>query len=125
MLNPVLVYIALGVYGVILLLVVAYVHAKFSAAARTLQMLSQDWNSAASKHAGFIDKAQEQITRLAAPAPAVPAPVSSEPLHGDVRNQVVTLGNKGMATTEIARSCGLPEGEVDVMLGLAKIQAPR
>ena len=120
--SPILIYTALGVYGVLLLLVVAYVHAKFRAANQMLKALKHDWDSAETKHAGFIDQAQEQMTRLVTPAPVSRTPVTSDPVNGDLRNQVTTMSKKGIPTNDIARSCGLPEGEVDVLLGLARIQ---
>ena len=120
--NPLLIYTVLGVYGIVLLLLLAYVRSKFNKAARLLNDLKKDWASADSKHSGFLDHAHEQITRLAAPALATRAPVNHDPVNHELRNQVVTMGRKGITPADIARSCGLPEGEVDVLLGLARMQ---
>ena len=43
-------------------------------------------------------------------------------LSFDLRNQVVAMGKKGFKPLEIARSCGLHEGEVDVLLSMARLQ---
>jgi hypothetical protein len=52
--------------------------------------------------------------RTFAPEPA--------PVTADVRNQVAAMGRRGIAASEIASSCGLPEGEVDVLLGMSRLQ---
>jgi hypothetical protein len=104
-----------------MLLVVAWVHAKFSSANRMLKALKEDWDKAESKHAGFINHAQEQMTRLQTPV-ASTAPVHAEPARPELRNQVAAMGQKGLSAREISRSCGIPEGDVDVLLGLARIQ---
>ena len=38
----------------------------------------------------------------------------------DVRNQIVTMAKRGIKANDIARTCGLQEGEVDVILGMAR-----
>jgi hypothetical protein len=119
--NPLVIYAALAVYGMILLMVVAYVYAKFRTANRMLKVLKQDWAHAETKHTGFIDQAREQITRLRPPTISQTT-MPSDAINGDLRNQIITMGRKGMAANEIARSCGIPEGDVDVMLGLARIE---
>ena len=116
--NPAIVYVALAVHGVMLMLVVAYVHTKFRSAGRSLRALKTEWDTAESTHAGFVGKAQEQISKLALPArPAQPAAVTL-----DTRKQVLAMGRRGLGTSEIARSCGLPEADVDVLLGMTRLQ---
>jgi hypothetical protein len=119
--NPIVIYVLLGLYGVLLLFLFSYVRNKFKKSARLLDALKKEWDSADSRHAGFVDHAQEQITRLAA-HPKQNTEAGQERVNRDIRNQVVTMGKKGISTADIARSCGLPEGEVDVLLGLSRMQ---
>jgi hypothetical protein len=125
--NPILVYSFLAMYGVLTVLILSYVHARFRVASKTLKMLQTEWTSAESKHASMIDVAQEQLSRLSTPAPAVmAAPVQMQLMRHaavgfDTRNQVVTMAKRGMSICDIARNCGLHEGEVEVLLGMARL----
>ena len=119
-----LIYSFLALYGLLTVLIITYVHAKFRFATKTLKMLQTEWSSAESKHANFVGIAQEQLSKLTVPAPApvLPAPVARTASVGfDVRNQVVTMAKRGIAITDIARNCGLHEGEVEVLLGMARL----
>jgi hypothetical protein len=119
--NPILIYSFLALYGVLTLMVLAYVHMRFRSAAKMLQMLQTQWASADSRHAGFVGKAQEQISKLAVPVAVAPV-VKKTPVSFDMRNQVIALGKKGLSVVEIAKSCGMQEGDVDVLLGMARLQ---
>ena len=123
--NPILIYSFLALYGLLTVLILTYVHAKFRVAAKTLKMLQTEWTSAESKHASIVDIAQEHLSRLSVPAPAmaVAAPVMRTAAVGfDIRNQVVTMAKRGMGIADISRNCGLHEGEVEVVLGMARLQ---
>jgi hypothetical protein len=123
--NPVLIYSALALYGVLIVVVLAYVHARFSSANKLLQALQHDWASAESSHKNLLVHAREHVTKLTAPAPQ-PLPATAggtrASVNFDTRNQVVAMGKKGLPPKDIARSCGLSEGDVDVLLGMARIQ---
>lgn len=121
--NPILIYSFLAMYGLVTVLILVYVHAKFRFAAKTLNVLRTEWSKAESRHSGFVGKAQEQISKLSVAAPAPAAAVRHNPAGFDMRNQVVTMGKRGMGTPEIARSCGLQEGEVEVLLGMARLHS--
>jgi DNA-directed RNA polymerase specialized sigma24 family protein len=103
-----------------------YVHAKFRKADRLLKGLKKEWDGAESKHAGLIQVAQHRISRLGAEAevvkPGLAAPTVSQAVPPDTRNQVTAMGRRGIPVSDIARSCGLPEGEVDVLLSMARMQ---
>jgi hypothetical protein len=120
--SPIVIYVLLGFYGVLLFFLFSYVRNKFQKSAVLLEALKQEWDSADSRHAGFVGHAQAQITRLAAHPKQNAEVGNQERVNRDIRNQVVTMGKKGISTADIARSCGLPEGEVDVLLGLARMQ---
>ena len=120
--NPILIYSFLALYGLLTVLMLTYVQAKFRTASKTLKLLETEWQSAESRHAGFVGVAQERRSKLAA-APAVPAlPLRHTAVSFDLRNQVVAMAKRGTAAPDIARSCGLSEGEVEVVLGMVRIQ---
>jgi len=119
--NPMLIYTVLALYGLLTIAVLAYVRTRFRTATGILKTLQVEWDNADSRHAGFVGKAQEQIAKLAVPAPVVAA-VKNVGLSFDLRNQVVAMGKKGFKPLEIARSCGLHEGDVDVLLSMARLQ---
>ena len=125
-LNPIIVNLELGLYGLLFVGIFIYVHMKFRRADRVLKALQKDWAGAESQHAGLIQIAQSRIARLGAePGQAKPfaaAPSVSQAVTPDTRNQVTAMGRRGIPVSDIARSCGLPEGEVDVLLSLARMQ---
>ena len=122
-LNPIIVNLELGLYGLLLVCVFAYVHVKFRKAGRALAALQKDWASAESMHTGLLESAQNRITKLAVePSSVKPYATSAAPVTVDTRSQVTAMGRRGFPVSEIARSCGLPEGEVDVLLGMARMQ---
>ena len=122
--NPILIYSFLALYGIMMLMLVAYVHVKFRTAAKALKRLQTDWQSAASTHADFVGVARESLSKLSsATTSAVAAPVArSAGIAGDLRNQIVAMSKRGSGIQDIARTCGLQECEVDVILGMARLQ---
>lgn len=121
--NPIVVYSFLALYGLIMLMLVAYVHAKFRTAAKTLKGLQSAWQNAESTHADFVGIARERLSKLSVPAPAAtPTRGRSGGIGGDIRNQIVAMAKRGSAVNDIARTCGLQEGEVDVILGMSRLQ---
>ena len=121
--NPILIYSFLAVYGMLTVAILAYVHAKFRFATKALSMLSTEWKSAEAMHVGFVGKAQEQISKLS--VPVTPTVAKHASVSGDMRKQVVAMGKKGLGAIDIAKACGLHEGEVDVLLGMARLQGIR
>src|SRR6185295_9967737 len=115
--NPILIYSFLALYGVLTVVILMYVHAKFRVASKMVKLLQTEWTSAESRHANFVGAAQEHLSKLAVPAPA---PVQALPARMaqmarsavgfDVRNQVVTMAKRGIGIADIARNCGLHEG---------------
>ena len=122
--NPILIYTFLALYGLLTVLILGYVHSRFRAAAKTLKLLQAEWTSAESAHASLIGTAQEQLAKLTVPAPAstMTIPVTrTRPVGFDVRNQVVAMAKRGIGIADIARNSGLHEGEVDVLLSMARL----
>jgi hypothetical protein len=120
--NPLLVYSFLAVYGLMFLLLATYVHAKFRMASKTLKLLQTEWQSAESKHASLTDVAQEHLSKLSAPPPAPTPLVRNTGIGFDIRNQILNMARRGITVNDIARKCGMQEGEVDVILGMARLQ---
>ena len=103
-------------------LVLTYVHSRFRLATKTLKMLETEWQSASSRHDGFVGAAQKQLSKLSAPPPvAASLSVRNTAVNFDLRNQVVALAKRGVAPQEIARTCGLHEGEIEVVLGMVRL----
>jgi hypothetical protein len=65
------------------------------------------------------DKAIERLTALAASAHE-PAPADGPREREPVRKQIVELAGRGMEAAEIARTLGIPKGEVEVVLGIER-----
>jgi hypothetical protein len=121
--NPLLIYSFLALYGLLTVFILTYVHAKFRLATKTLKLLQAEWTNAESKHSSFVGLAQEQLSKLnIQPQPPVVQPVMrTASVSFDTRNQVVTMAKRGIPIADIARNCGLHEGEVDVLLGMARL----
>jgi DNA-directed RNA polymerase specialized sigma24 family protein len=125
-LNPIIVNLELGLYGLLFVCIFIYVHMKFRKADRLLKALKKEWDGAESKHAGLMQFAQHRISKIGAEPGAAKTvqatlPVS-QAVSPDTRSQITAMGRRGIPVTDIARSCGLPEGEVDVLLSMARMQ---
>jgi hypothetical protein len=121
--STILIYSFLAAYGLLTVLLITYVHARFRTAAKTLKLLQAQWTSAESQHSTFVGMAQEKLGRLAVQAPSSGVAMSrTGAIAPDMRNQIAALGNRGVSLTDIARTCGLDEGEVEVILGAARLQ---
>ena len=122
--NPIVIYSTLAFYGLIIVAVLLYVYRKFSGASLLLQGLQKDWKSAEFNHIKLLDQAKEHVTKLSVPAPVAPSAVSTTPrsVSFDTRNQVIAMGRKGFSAADISRACSMPEADIDVLLGFARIQ---
>ena len=121
--NPIVVYSVLGFYGMLILSVLLYVYRKFSGTARLLDSLKKDWESAETTHKDMLTQAKEHVSKLTPiPAPLNIGAGSARSVNFDLRHQVTAMGRKGFQTVDIARACAIPEADVDVLLGLARIQ---
>jgi hypothetical protein len=123
-LNPIIVYATLALYGVLFVVVFAYLYSRFRTANRALKTLSTEWSAAESRHLGLFETAHqslESLSRRPAPAPKTEVPVRA-PVSIDTRTQVIAMAKHGLPVLDIARSCGLAEGEVDVLLGMARME---
>jgi hypothetical protein len=88
-----------------------------------LKTLQTEWTTAESSHANFVGIAQQQLARLSVPPQPViaVAPSRGAGVGFDLRNQVVAMAKRGIAIADIARNSGLNEGEVEVLLGMARL----
>jgi hypothetical protein len=122
--NPIVIYSTLGFYGLIIVAVLLYVYRKFSGATLLLESLRKDWETADLDHTNLLKQAKEHVSKLAPqPSPsgalAVAGPRS---VNFDTRNQVIAMGRKGFTAADISRACAMPESDIDVLLGLARLQ---
>jgi DNA-directed RNA polymerase specialized sigma24 family protein len=125
-LNPIIVNLELGLYGLLFVGIFIYVHMKFRKADRLLKRLKNEWKDTESKHAGLLQIAQHRLQRHGARSevamPEAAPPSAPQAVLPDTRNQITAMGRRGIPASEIARSCGLPEGEVDVLLSMGRMQ---
>ena len=125
-LNPIIVNLELGLYGLLFVGIFIYVHMKFRKADRLLKRLKNEWKDTESKHAGILQIAQHRLSRLGAKSevamPEATPPSVPQAVLPDTRNQITAMGRRGIPVSEISRSCGLPEGEVDVLLSMSRMQ---
>jgi hypothetical protein len=117
-----IIYSLLVLYGLLMVLILTYVHGKLRTAAKALKLLEAECQKAESRHAGLVGAAQEQLSRLAAAQPARTLPIYRTSVNFDLRNQILAMAKRGIAGPEIARSCRLDESEVEVVLGMVRIQ---
>ena len=124
MANPIVIYSTLGFYGLIIAAVILYVYRKFSGTNLLLESLKKDWESAENSHSTMLKQAKEHVSKLAVAPAASPAlvPAAKRSVTFDTRNQVIAMGRKGLTTSDISRACAMPEADVDVLLGLGRIQ---
>src|SRR4051812_4861644 len=111
--NPIVVYSVLGFYGVFTAAVLLYVYHKFSHASRVLNSLKEEWELAKT--------APTELLSVEPSATATPVP-QPRLVSFDTRNQVMSMGRKGLGASDIARAFAMTEAEVNVLLGLARIQ---
>ena len=120
--NPLVVYSSLALYGLLTVVLIAYVQAKFRTAAKALRLLQAEWHTAQSKHETFVGDAKEKLSKLNAPPTSTNAlPSRTRAITLDTRHQIVSMAKRGMRTNDITRACGLQEGEIEVILGMARL----
>jgi hypothetical protein len=123
--NPIVVYSVLGFYGIFMAAAVLFVYQKFRSANRLLVALHKDWENAQSAHLELLNEAKAKFSSLA-PITVHPATPASESrprtVSFDTRNQIRSMGRKGLSAADIARACSMTEAEINVLLGLSRIQ---
>lgn len=124
MANPIVIYSTLAAYGLIIVAVLLYVYRKFSGANLLLQSLKKDWDSAEVTHSNLLTQAKEHVSKLTPSAAMPQASISAgaRSVTFDTRNQVMAMGRKGFSAADISRACAMPEADIDVLLGLARIE---
>jgi hypothetical protein len=98
-----------------------YFHLRTRAVDQVFRTLKKEWTEAESRHVGLFRNAQASLNRLGTDKPKAEIQPQTA-ISVDVRNQVAAMAKKGLTVLDISRSCGLPEGEVDVLLGLARLK---
>jgi hypothetical protein len=117
--------VGLGIQVVLLAIIGSYVW-KFRRTSRLFESFQRQWTEAASAHKTLLSEARERVSTIAAPPPDTLAFHPRRPsLSTEARSHVVAMSRKGLQPAEIARTCGMPESAVQVVLGFARLQETR
>ena len=109
------------VQGIALMSVLGYVWTRFRKTRLVIGAFQQQWEFAESNHKSLLVQARERVNSFSQPAPTQPIP-GRLPLTAETRNHVAAMGRNGVSATEIARTCGIPENAVSVLLGFAQLK---
>lgn len=116
--NMTTVYIVLSVCVAMTAASLLLVRAEFRRTGKMLRALKQEWDSAEGLFDTLAGEARDQLGRLATNSPT---PRPNTTVTSDVRSSVRSMSKRGLSVTEISRTIGLPEGEVEVLLGCARL----
>ena len=86
-----------------------------------LTTLDREWQDAQANFFKIADVARQQIGSMESAAPGVGIGQPAGEISLDLRHQVTAMGKRGKNSSEIARTAGLTEAEVDVLLGMSRI----
>src|SRR4029079_7169064 len=116
---------ALAAQAVLFALLHSFMYFRLGSTNRLLVTFQDNWANAEANHKTLVHEAREKLTEFSAAAPqanqfAITPKRGS--LSSEIRTQVLALGKKGFTTADIARTCGLPENDIGVLLGLARLQ---
>ena len=116
---------ALAAQAVLFALLLSFLYFRLGSTNRLLVTFQKNWSSAEANHKTLVDEAREKLTEFSSAAPqakqfAITPKRGS--LSSEIRTQVLALAKKGFAAADIARTCGLPENDIGVLLGLARLQ---
>ena len=117
------IYLALALCGLSVLLLALHVRRRFMRASGALATLNREWESAQSRFFQIADVARQRIEDFSTAPAGTGPPEQSGGVSFDVRGQVAAMGKRGLPTPQIARSAGLSEGEVEVLLGMSRMAA--
>jgi len=116
---------ALAAQAVLFALLLSFLYFRLGSTNRLLLTFQKNWSSAEANHKTLVDEAREKLTEFSSAAPqakqfAITPKRGS--LSSEIRTQVLSLARKGFAAADIARTCGLPESDIGVLLGFARLQ---
>ena len=115
------IYLSLVLCGLSIILLAFHVRRKFVRASGALKTLNREWQDAQANFFKIADVARQQIGSMESAAPSVGIVQPAGEISFDLRNQVTAMGKRGKDSSEIARTAGLIEAEVDVLLGMSRI----
>ena len=119
---------ALAAQAVLFALLLSFLYFRIGSTNRLLLTFQKNWSSAEANHKTLVDEAREKLTEFSSAASAAPEAkqFAITPKRGslssEIRTQVLALAKKGFAAADIARTCGLPESDIGVLVGLARLQ---
>ena len=117
------IYLALGLCGLSIIFLALHVQRKFVRASSALTTLTREWEDAQARFFKIAEAAQQQIGSLdTEPSLRVSRPEPNGEISFGLRNQVSAMGKNGATADEIARTAGLSEAEVSVLLGMSRVE---
>ena len=116
------IYLALGLCGLSIIFLALHVQRRFVRASGALTNLNREWEDAQARFFKIAEAAQSQIGSLETEPQLVSRQNPSGEISFGVRNQVIAMGKSGSTAGEIARSAGLDEAEVNVLLGMSRVE---
>ena len=119
--DKIAIYLSLVLCGLSIILLALHVQRKFVRARGALATLDREWQDAQANFLKIADVARQQIGSMESAAPSVRMVQPAGEISLDLRNQVRAMGKRGKDSSEIARTAGLSEAEVDVLLGMSRI----
>ncbi len=116
------IYLALALCGLAIIFLTIHVQYRFACARGALTTLNREWENAEAQFTNLAEIAQQKIGRLEnVPGGAI----SQEPgasIDSGIRNQVTAMSRSGAAARDIARTAGLNEADIDVILGMSRVE---
>ena len=106
-------------------LLVFFLYFRLRSTHRLIRTFRHDFSSAESNHRTLVDEARGRLAELSpaiAPAKQFAITPKRGALSSEIRNQIAALGKKGFTIADIARTCSIPESDIGVLLGFARLQ---
>jgi hypothetical protein len=99
---------------------------KFRRTSQLFESFQRQWTEAESRHQTLLTEARERVHNIVTPPPDTLLFQPRRPsLNSEARSHVVNMSRNGASAGDIARTCGIPESAVHVVLGMARLQESR
>ena len=114
------IYLALGLCGLSIVFLALHVQRRFVRASGALTTLNREWAEAQAQFMNLAEVAQRQMSTQTVHEKAPPQEPVGE-ISSGLRNQITAMSRNGAAAEDIARTAGLSEAEINVLLGMARV----
>ena len=115
------IYLALGLCGLSIVFLALHVQRKFVRASGVLTRLNREWQDAQAQFLNLAEVAQRQMANQPVHDKAPPREPGGE-ISAGLRKQITTMSRNGAAAEDIARTAGLSEAEINVLLGMSRVE---